>query len=191
MDRHCAGSGGRCDVVLRTCAGHSYGGAGHMRPVTVGIIGAGNVIWAYFQVLDRLLPRGLARMGPVCARRQETWQDFQTRRPGIQLVANPAEVLQSDVDVVLIITPPESHSSLVRLALEHGKHVVVEKPSAATRCEAQQLAMQAQERDLHLLCAPVAQLALSFRALWEGKKAGATGKVDVRAGLYGDEGSSG
>ncbi len=119
-----------------------------MRPVTVGIIGAGNVIWAYFQVLDRLLPRGLARMGPVCARRQETWQDFQTRRPGIQLVANPAEVLQSDVDVVLIITPPESHSSLVRLALEHGKHVVVEKPSAATRCEAQQLAMQAQERGL-------------------------------------------
>ena len=36
-----------------------------MPAVTVGIIGAGNVIWAYFQVLDRLLPRGLARMGPT------------------------------------------------------------------------------------------------------------------------------
>ena len=48
-----------------------------MRPVTVGIIGAGNVIWAYFQVLDRLIPRGLARMGPVCARRKETWQTFK------------------------------------------------------------------------------------------------------------------
>ena len=43
-----------------------------MSPVTVGIIGAGNVIWAYLQVLDRLIPRGLARMGPVCARRKET-----------------------------------------------------------------------------------------------------------------------
>src|SRR2546426_2173772 len=120
MDRHWLGGGGRCNVVLRTCAAHSYRGTGPMRPITVGIIGAGNVIWAYFQVLDRLIPRGLARMGPVCARRQETWHDLQTRRPGIQLVADPAEVLQSDVDVALIITPPKSHSSLVRLALEHG-----------------------------------------------------------------------
>src|SRR5437773_9398381 len=115
MDRDCAGSRGRRDVVLRTCAGHSYGGEDPMRPVTVGIIGAGNVIWAYFQVLDRLLPRGLARLGPVCARRQETWQDLQTRRPGVQLVADPAEVLQSEVDVVLIITSPASHSALVQM----------------------------------------------------------------------------
>ena len=55
-----------------------------MSPVTVGIIGAGNVIWAYFQVLDRLIPRGLARMGPVCARRKETWQDLQNAPPGHQ-----------------------------------------------------------------------------------------------------------
>ena len=97
-----------------------------MRPVTVGIIGAGNVIWAYFQGLDRLIPRGLARLGPVCARRKETWQTLQTRRPGINLVPDPSEVLRSDVDVVLVITPPSSHSELTRLALEHGKHVVLE-----------------------------------------------------------------
>src|SRR5436309_15923337 len=96
-------------------------GAGSLRPVTVGIIGAGNVIWAYFQVLDRLLPRGLAQIGPVCARRQETWRELQSRRPGIKLVADPAEALQSDADVVLIITPPGSHSSLVQSALERGK----------------------------------------------------------------------
>ena len=58
-----------------------------------------------------------------------------------------------------------------RMALEHGKHVVVEKPAAATRCEAQQLAQLAQERDLHLMCAPFVQLAPTFRALW-GRIAG-------------------
>lgn len=161
-----------------------------MRPVTVGIVGAGNVIWAYFQVLDRLLPRGLARMGPVWARRQETWQDLQTRRPGIQLVTDAAGVLQADVDVVLIITPPESHSSLVRIALEHGKHVVVEKPAAATRCEAQQLALLAQERGLHLMCAPFVQLAPTFRALWGRIQEGAIGKVHSARGLYGNAGST-
>jgi predicted dehydrogenase len=161
-----------------------------LRPVTVGIIGAGNVIWAYFQVLDRLIPRGLAQMGLVCARRKETWQDFETRRPGIKLVADPAEVLQSDADIVLIITPPESHSSLVRMVLQHGKHVVVEKPAAATRCEAQQLAQLAQERGLHLMCAPFVQLAPTFRALWRRIHEGAIGKVHTARGLYGNAGST-
>ena len=114
-----------------------------MRPVKVVIIGAGNVLWAYLQALDRLIPRGIAQLGPVCARRRENWPHLQTRRPGIELVADPLQVLQADVDVALIITPPESHSELVRTSLEHGKHVVVEKPAASTRCEAQQLAQLA------------------------------------------------
>ena len=64
-----------------------------MRPVKVGIIGAGNVIWAYFQVLDRLIPRGLARVGPVCARRRENWENLRKLRPEIELAADPVEVL--------------------------------------------------------------------------------------------------
>ena len=161
-----------------------------MSPVTVGIIGAGNVIWAYLQVLDRLIPRGLARMGPVCARRKETWQALQTRRPGINLVADAVEVLRSDVDVVLIITPPESHSLLVRTALEHGKQVVVEKPAATTHCEAQQLSELAQERGLHLMCAPFVQLAPTFRALWGRIQEGAIGTVHSARALYGNAGST-
>ena len=161
-----------------------------MPAVTVGIIGAGNVIGAYFQVLDRLLPRGLARMGPVCARRREAWQELQTRRPGIKLVADPAGVLQSDVDVVLILTSPESHSAMVRMALEHGKHVVVEKPAAATRCDAQRLAELSQERGLHLMCAPFVQLAPTFRALWRHIQEGAIGRVHSARGLYGNAGST-
>jgi predicted dehydrogenase len=148
------------------------------------------VVWAYFQVLDRLLPRGLARMGPVCARRRETWQDLQTRRPGIQLVADAAGVLQADVDVVLIITPPESHSYLVRMALENGKHVVVEKPAAATLFEAQELTQIAQERGLHLMFAPFVQLAPTFRALWGRIQDGAIGQVHTARGLYGNAGST-
>ena len=161
-----------------------------MRPVTVGIIGAGNVIWAYFQVLDRLIPRGLAQLGPVCARRKETWQDLQSRRPGVHLVSDPDGVLHADVDVVLIITSPDSHASLVKTSLEHGKHVVVEKPAAATRCEAQQLVQLAQERNLHLMCAPFVQLAPTFRALWARIHEGGIGKVHSARGLYGNAGST-
>ena len=161
-----------------------------MRPVTVGIIGAGNVIWAYFQVLDRLLPRGLARIGAVCARRRQIWPDLESRRPGLRLVADPVEVVQSDADVVLVITPPDSHAALVRLALEHGKHVVVEKPAAPTRCQAEQLCRIARDRGLHLMCAPFVQLAPTFRALWQRIEDGAIGKVHSARALYWNAGST-
>lgn len=161
-----------------------------MRAVKVGIIGAGNVISAYFQVMDRLIPRGLAQLGPVCARRRETWEDLQTRRPTIQLVVDPLEVIKSDADIILVITPPESHASLVRLALEHGKHVVVEKPAAATPSEGQELAQLAREKRRHLMCAPFVQLAPTFRALWGRIRDGAIGKVHSARGLYGNAGST-
>jgi len=161
-----------------------------VRPVKVGIIGAGNVLWAYLQVLDRLIPRGIAQLGPVCARRQENWPHLQTRRPGIELVADPLQVLQADVGVALIITPPQSHSELVRTALEYGKHVVVEKPAASTRCEAQQLAQLAHNRHLQLMCAPFVQLAPTFRALWSRIRDGAIGRVHSARALYGNAGST-
>ena len=161
-----------------------------MRPVSIGIIGAGNVIWAYFQVLDRLVPRGLARIGPVCARRKETWSDLQTQRPGIQLVADSAAVLQSDVDVVLIITSPASHAEFVGAALESGKHVVVEKPAAETAAEARKLVDLAKQHKVHLMCAPFVQLAPTFRALWGRVYEGAIGRVHTARGLYGNAGST-
>lgn len=161
-----------------------------MRPVTVGIIGAGNVLWAYLQVLDRLIPRGLARLGPVCSRRRENWPQLQSRRPSIELVADPSEALRHDVDAVLVITPPDSHSALVRNALERGKHVVVEKPAATSRCEAQHLVELAQARGLHLMCAPFVQLAPTFRALWGRLQEGTVGKVHSARGLYGNAGST-
>jgi predicted dehydrogenase len=161
-----------------------------LRPVSLGIIGAGNVLWAYFQVLDRLIPRGLARLGPVCARRRENWEQLQSRRPGIELVADPAGVLRPDVDVVLIITPPESHAPLVRLALEQGKHVLVEKPAASTYSEAKQLMQLALDRDTHLMCAPFVQLAPTFRALWGRVQEGSIGKIHSARGLYGNAGST-
>jgi len=161
-----------------------------VQPVTIGIIGAGNVIWAYFQVLDRLIPRGLARLGQVCARRKEVWQEIQTRRPGVSLVANPTDVLESDADVILIITAPDSHAELTRMALKNGKHVVVEKPAANTACEAQLLSDLARKLQLLLMFAPFVQLAPTFRALWTRLHNGAIGKLHSARGLYGNAGSS-
>jgi predicted dehydrogenase len=158
-------------------------------PVAVGIIGAGNVLPAYLQVLDRLVPRGLAREGPICARRRETWADLQRRRPDAKLVGDAREVVEDDVDVVVVITPPSSHAELARLALEHGKHVVVEKPFAESRAEGEALARLASEHGLHLVAAPFVQLSPTFRALWTIVADDELGHVHSARGLYGNAGS--
>ena len=75
--------------------------------VEVGFVGAGNVLPAYLQVLDRLVARGHAREGLVCARRREAWPGLLARRPGLRLVGDARAVLESDAGVVVVLTPPE------------------------------------------------------------------------------------
>ncbi len=151
-------------------------------PPVVGIIGAGNVLPAYLQVLDRLVPRGLAREGPICARRKETWPELLRRRPGAQLAADAREVVEADIDVVVVLTPPASHAELARLALEHGKHVVVEKPFAESREEGEALARLAAERGLHLLAAPFVQLSPDAPRVLDDRGRRCAGTRPLRAG---------
>jgi predicted dehydrogenase len=160
-------------------------------PVGVGFVGAGSVLWAYLQVLDRLVPRGHAAEGPICARRRAAWPELLRRRPGARLVANPREVVEAEgVDLVVVLTPPASHAELSRLALDAGKHVVVEKPFAASRAEGEALVELAAERQLHLLAAPFVQLSPTFRALWTPLQRGAIGQIHSARGLYGNAGST-
>jgi len=161
-----------------------------INPVRVGIIGAGNVLWAYLQVMDRLIPRGHAVLGPVCARRADTWSGLRARRPSLELVKHPSEVLNADTDIVLIITSPATHAEFVRASLAQGKHVVVEKPIASTAAEAADLAKMAADKGVHLLCAPFVQLAPTFRAFWMKVRSGGIGCIHSTRGLYGNAGST-
>lgn len=56
-----------------------------------------------------------------------------------------------DVDAVLITTDLRAHASLVELALETGKHVLVEKPFVSTTIEAERLADLADRHQLILM----------------------------------------
>ncbi|TMK33616.1 MAG: Gfo/Idh/MocA family oxidoreductase [Actinobacteria bacterium] len=181
---------GRIDLAARSASGpysRRVGGAETKRPapVRVGFIGAGSVLWAYLQMIDRLAPRGVAVAGPIGARRREIWDRILTLRPGAELVATAEEVVGSDVDVVVILTSASSHAELARLALEHGKHVLVEKPFAGSPTEGAELAELARARDRHLVAAPFVHLAPTFRALWTEITDGAIGQVHTARGLYG------
>ncbi|VVC03239.1 UDP-N-acetylglucosamine 3-dehydrogenase [Candidatus Burarchaeum australiense] len=70
--------------------------------------------------------------------------------PFIKVVSSFEEVLP-DVDAVIIATPPKTHHALAKLALEAGKHVLVEKPVTTNVEDARELAKLAHEKKLTLM----------------------------------------
>ena len=53
---------------------------------------------------------------------------------------DPCDILRPpDIDAVAVITPVWTHFELAKGALEHGKHVFVEKPFTSTAVQAEQL----------------------------------------------------
>jgi len=54
----------------------------------------------------------------------------------------------ASIDAVAIVTPVNTHYELAKIALEHNKHILVEKPFTATTAQAEELLKIAKERKL-------------------------------------------
>ncbi|CAG5069563.1 putative oxidoreductase YdgJ [Dyadobacter sp. CECT 9623] len=82
---------------------------------------------------------------------ERTKNDAQAFDPEIGNARSVDELLSDEsIDLVFICTPNETHFPYAMDALENGKHVVIEKPFAATEEEARQLFAKAEEKGLVL-----------------------------------------
>jgi predicted dehydrogenase len=172
---------------------HAVGGPRRLRdgPITVGFVGAGNVLPAYLQALDRLVARGLALCGPVVARSERARARLSELRPGAGTVPDVDALLSDEsVELVVVVTPPASHPELVRTLLAAGRHVVCEKPLARDPATAAELFRAAENAGRLLLAAPFVQLNPTFRRLWTLVDAGALGHVHAARAHYGNAGST-
>ena len=67
--------------------------------------------------------------------------------PDIETSSSYQEVLErQDIDAVVIATPARTHANLVREALLHDKHVMVEKPLAMSTADSEELTALAEQR---------------------------------------------
>jgi len=82
---------------------------------------------------------------------ERTNEKSKVKYPKVQIFKSFEALLASDsVDLIVIVTPNEFHFEQAKAALEHGKHVVVDKPVTLNSAQAIELDNLAKERKLVL-----------------------------------------
>jgi predicted dehydrogenase len=96
--------------------------------------------------LDGSEVRAIAEINPAAQGRA------RKAYPGVKITPSAMEVIASpEIDVVAIVSPVWTHYDLTKAALEHGKHVFVEKPFTSTAAQGEELVNLAQQKNLKIM----------------------------------------
>lgn len=116
--------------------------------MNIATIGTGSIVDAILSAINELEDVTCTAM---YSRKRETAQELAGKY-GIGTIYTDLESLFSDtnVDLVYIASPNSMHYEQAYQALQHGKHVVCEKPFTSTLQEAETLIALAQEKNLLL-----------------------------------------
>ena len=146
-----------------------------MSTARVGVVGCGLVAHRYvedsaaFDTFDVL----------ACADVDAALARAFAKQHGLQPRAVDDLVSDSEIDVVLNLTPPGAHAAVSSAALAAGKHVYSEKPLATTLGDAAALVAEAEQRGLRIGCAPDTFLGSAYEA---GRTLIARGDIGVPLG---------
>jgi predicted dehydrogenase len=129
----------------------AVGGAGFPRPRAIGAAVIGYGYWGPY-LARNVAESSELRLEAVCDRDTVQLALFRKRYPDARAVSELDAVLgDPSIEAVVIATPPPTHHSLAKRALEAGKHVLVEKPLATRVDDAHELARIAAANDRVLM----------------------------------------
>ena len=141
--------------------------------IRMGIMGSG-------RIADRFIPEakfvsGLNIEG-VYNPHIESARRFAVEHE-LSFATDDEEELYANVDAVEIATPHQTHYLYAKHALEHGKHVLCEKPMALSKAEAEELFQLAEEKGCILMEAIKTAYAPGFIRLLGVAKSGVIGEI--------------
>jgi predicted dehydrogenase len=118
-------------------------------PIAVGIVGYG--YWGP-NLARNLNKMAQVELSAVCDHDVDRRRHFEKLHRGRPAFEDFTEMIREvDLDAVVIATPLKSHYLLAKAALLSGKHVLVEKPMAASRVECEELIELARKNNLTLM----------------------------------------
>lgn len=155
-----------------------------MKTIKVGVVGCGywgpNLVRNFVEIPASTVV-GVADLD------RGRLEHVQRCYPQISVTTDYRELFRMGLDAVVIATPPATHFALVRDALLHGLHVLVEKPLTIASSDAQELIDLAEERGHVLMVGHTFIYNPAVRALKEIVSSGEIGDVHyvdaVRVGL--------
>jgi phthalate 4,5-cis-dihydrodiol dehydrogenase len=144
------------------------------RTLRVGIAGLGV---ASTQILPPMEAFEGIRIAAAADQRSDALEAFERRYGGrghqtvAELAADP------DVDAVWVSTPNQFHCEHVVTCVEHGKHVVVEKPMALSLEECERMVEAAERNHVQLLCGHTQSFNPAIRKMREIVVSGELGRL--------------
>ncbi len=128
-------------------------------PLPVGVVGVGSLGFHHARLYAA---NGKARLVGVYDTRPERAREVAAK---VGATAYPSlDTLLTDVEAVSVVVPTPAHHEVGMAALERGRHVLMEKPVAATIAEAEALVARAAERGVVLQTGHVERFNRAIRA---------------------------
>lgn len=154
-----------------------------MAPVRVGVIGAG---WWATEVHIPAVGDHPEAMVTALADNDPTRlaAAADAFRIGARFEAADDLVHSGLVDAVVVATPHASHYGIARAALDHGIHVLVEKPMTLRAVEAWDLVERAERRSVHLVTGYTQQFTSHAAYAHQAITSGAIGELRLVSGLH-------
>lgn len=150
---------------------------GDTNPVngTVGVLMVGYGYWSPNLIRNiRKIP-GFRFVG-VCEKDESRHQKIRDEHPDAAVYLHYRDAFASpDVHAVVVSTAASSHYRIAKMALQNGKHVLVEKPLALSTVDALELLALARERKLVLMVDHTFLYSMPIRRLREEVNAGTLG----------------
>ncbi len=101
--------------------------------IRVGIIGLGKFGLQHLRCMSQLEREGRVQLAAICSRTEET---LQARRKEFAVETGYTDwrkmLDEVELDAITLVTPDHLHKEMALAALEHGLHVLVEKPLDVT-----------------------------------------------------------
>ncbi len=142
-----------------------------MTELGVGVLGCGNVSAQYLPNgprLEALRFVACADIDPAAAERLAAGHDLEACAPDELMT-------RDDVDVVLCLTPPDSHAEMALQAIAAGKHIYTEKPLATSVERGREVLEAAAVAGVRVGCAPDTFLGAGIQTVKAAIDAGAIG----------------
>jgi predicted dehydrogenase len=140
-----------------------------------GIIGPGRIASAFAESLAAHTRQRIVAVGSrsidTALNFAKGFEECDAVRSYEELVEHPA------VDIVYVSTPHSFHHQCVMLALEAGKHVLVEKPFSINAYQAKEMAQTAQQKGLFLMEAMWPRFLPAFDSVRQILSAGILGEI--------------